>query len=137
MTVYLDTSNLAKLYIAEPGADEVAGLVRDADVVATSVLAYPEMRGMLARRRREGLLTAKEHAAVVAQLDADWPRFLAVGFTPDLAVAAGRLADTHRLRGGDAAHLASFELLLASAGNDDVTFSCADDGLTKAARSLG
>jgi predicted nucleic acid-binding protein len=137
VTVYLDTSSLVKLYIDAPGTDEVARLVHDADVVVTSVLAYPEVRATLARRRREGLLKPKEYAAVVAQFDADWPRFVTLALGGDLAYAAGQLADTHRLRGGDAAHLASFELMLTGAGTDDVRFSCADDRLSKAARSLG
>jgi predicted nucleic acid-binding protein len=136
VTVYLDTSSLVKLYINEPGTDDVTRLVRDADVVATSVLAYPEMRATLARRRRERLMTTREHAAAVAQLDADWPRFLSLAFTTEMAVAAGRLAQKHRLRGADSAHLASFELLLATTGGR-VTFSCADDQLTRAAKSLG
>jgi len=137
VTVYLDTSSLVKLYIAEPGTDEVSRLVRDADVVATSVLAYPELRATLARRRREGLLTPQEHATALAQLDSDWPRFVAVALDGELARTAGALADTHRLRGGDAAHLAAFELVLAGADADDVRFSCADDRLTRAARALG
>jgi hypothetical protein len=42
------------------------------------------------------------------------------------------------LRGFDASHLASFELVLERAGNDDeVLFSTADDNLARAARRLG
>ena len=51
MTVYLDTSSLVKLYVDEPDADDVQRIVGEADVVATSVLAYPEARAAFARRR--------------------------------------------------------------------------------------
>jgi predicted nucleic acid-binding protein len=34
--LYLDTSSLVKLYVAEAGSDRVRQLVRDANVVATS-----------------------------------------------------------------------------------------------------
>lgn len=137
MTLYLDTSSLVKLYLDEPGADEVTRLVADAAVVVTSTLAYPEARATMARRRRERLMTPREHIEAVHQLDLDWPRFVSLPFDNDLALAAGRLADIHGLRGGDAVHLASFEAVLAAAGDDEVRFSCADDRLTRAARSLG
>jgi uncharacterized protein (TIGR03435 family) len=43
VTLYLDTSSLVKLYVAEPGSDNVRDLVADADVVATSAIAYVEI----------------------------------------------------------------------------------------------
>lgn len=137
VTVYLDTSNLMKLYVDEPGADEVAAMVAAASVVVTSALAYPEARATLARRRRERLMTAREHEAAVRQLDRDWPRLVTLPFDDGLARAAGRLAEAHALRGGDAAHLASFEAVLAAAGDEDVYFSCADERLARVARALG
>ena len=137
MTLYLDTSDLIKLYVDEPDADRIRQLVRDADVVVTSVLAYPEARATLARRRREKLTTPRQHAAAVRQLDTDWPRFVTIVCDAELAIAAGGLADRHRLRGGDAVHLASFEAALAGAGDEDVRFSSADSRLSDAARTLG
>ncbi len=136
MTLYLDTSSLVKLYLDEPGAREIQQLVREADVVVMSVLAYPEARATLARRRRERLMTPAEASSAVKQLDADWPRFVALSFGDELALAAGRLADAHGLRGGDAVHLASFEDLVTRCADGDVRFSCADDRLSRAARSL-
>ena len=51
---------------------------------------------------------------------------------------AGHLADRFNLRGFDAIHLASFELVLERAGDEDeVIFSTADDRLARAARRLG
>ena len=52
MTVYLDTSSLVKLYVTEAGSDVIHKLVGEADVVATSVAAYPETRAAFARLRR-------------------------------------------------------------------------------------
>jgi uncharacterized protein with PIN domain len=137
VTLYLDTSNLVKLYIDEPGAIEVQQEVDDADVVVTSALAYPETRATFARRRRERLMTVAESRKVLKQFDADWKRFFVLAFTDELALAAGQLADAHGIRGADAVHLASFETLLANCDDDDVRFSCADGRLTKAARVLG
>ena len=141
MTVYLDTSNLVKLYVDEPDAaptsKEVQQSVAEADVVATSVLAYAEARAAFARRRREKLMTPTEARAALQQLDADWPRFLVIVLGDELARAAVRLADVHGVRGCDAVHLASFEALVTRCDDENVQFSCADDRLSRAARSLG
>jgi len=137
MTLYLDTSSLMKLYVDEPGGEGIEQLVREADVVVTSALAYPEARATLARRRRERLMTLSEAAAARDQLDADWPHFVVIALGDDVARAAGRLADTHGLRGADAVHLASFEDLVGRCPDDDVRFSSADARLNRAARRMG
>jgi len=46
VTLYLDTSSLARLYIDEVGSDTVRALVRQAAVVTTSQIAYAEFRGI-------------------------------------------------------------------------------------------
>ena len=95
MTVYLDTSNLVKLYVNEPDSDAVADLVHKADIVVTSVLAYAEARATFARQRRERRLTAAECSAVVRQFDDDWHRFVVITFGDELALAqAGSQIDT-------------------------------------------
>jgi predicted nucleic acid-binding protein len=137
VTLYLDTSSLMKLYVEEWDGDRIQQLVSAADVVVTSALAYPEARATLARRRRERLMTPTEAASARAQLDADWPHFVVIACGDDLAQAAGRLAETLGLRGGDAVHLASFEDLLGRCPDDDVRFSSADARLNRAARQLG
>jgi uncharacterized protein with PIN domain len=137
LTGYLDTSTLVKLYLDEDGADEIARLVEAADVVVTSVLAYPEARATFARRRRDRLMTGAEARKAIAQLDADWPRFVVLAFDDRTAEAAGRLTEAHALRGGDAAHLASFEALMGQCTDSDLRFSCADARLARAARGLG
>jgi hypothetical protein len=55
----------------------------------------------------------------------------------ELALQAGRLADTHALRGGDAVHLASFGALVARCDDADLRFSSADVRLSRASRALG
>ncbi len=138
MTVYfapLRRRDLVKLYLEESESDRIQTLVRQADVVVTSVLAYPEARATFARRRRERLMTPVEAASARNQLDADWPRFVVIPFGDDLARAAGRLAETYGIRGGDAVHLASFEDLLTRCSDEDVRFSSADKRLGQVARA--
>ena len=99
--------------------------------------AFPEARAAFARRRRERLLTDRELAAIVAQLDRDWPRFVTLPLGPDIALAAGRLASVHRLRGADAVHLATIEALIARSDDGEVRISSSDDALKRSARRLG
>lgn len=137
MTLYLDTSDLVKLYVEEPGSADIRRLIDDADVVVTSALAYPEARATFARRRRARCMTAAEARAAERQLDADFARMVVVPLSVAASRSAGHLAAAHGLRGADAVHLAAFETLLASCGDDDLRFSSADAAQSRAARALG
>ena len=48
MILYLDTSSLVRLYVDESGSADVRRLVEQAEIVAASVVAYPEARAALA-----------------------------------------------------------------------------------------
>lgn len=137
MTLYLDTSSLVKLYVSEPGTDVVRRLVDEATIVATSVIAYPEVRAALARRGRERALGPAAFVLAKRTLDADWPRFFTVDVTASLCREAGDLAERYRLRGYDSVHLASFAEVARQAGARETRFSSFDDGVNRAARSLG
>jgi predicted nucleic acid-binding protein len=137
VTLYLDTSSLVKLYVEEDDSNVIERLVNAATVVATSVVAYAEARAVFARRRREGLLTAGACAAVTRRFDADWSALFVIEVTQTLGRSAGALADRFGLRGFDAIHLASFEMLLGRAEDDDAQFSSADIRLTRTAKRLG
>lgn len=133
MILYLDTSSLIKLYVAEEESAAVRTLVAGASVVATCVLAYPEARSALARLRREGVLTPAEQARAKADLEQDWGGFLAL---PVDAIwrRAGDLADRHGLRGADSIHLASYLSLIGREAGLPVQFSSFDERLNAAAR---
>jgi hypothetical protein len=78
ITLYLDTSSLVKLYIEQSGSDEVRQDLGDAEVGATSLVAYAEARAAFARLRREGSMTAVAFRAVKRDFDADWSKYLVV-----------------------------------------------------------
>ena len=136
MTLYLDTSSLVKLYVAEPDTDAVRRRVTDATIVATSLIAYPETRAALARRRREGALRPAAFTAAKRTFEADWPNYLAVELTASLCREAGDLAERYRLRGYDSVHLASFAEIARRAGATASSFSSFDDRLNRAARTM-
>lgn len=135
MILYLDTSSLIKLYVEESGSTEVESLVREASLVCTSVIAYPEARSALARLGREGALTEEEHSSTKIDLMADWAHYLAVEVTPAIWRAAGDLAEKHALRGFDSLHLASFLYLAREGFGEPVRFSSFDDRLNTAVQA--
>ena len=137
MTLYLDTSVIVKLYIREEDSDDVVAEVAEATTVATSALAYPEACAAFERRRRDRGVSPAALKAARQAFEADWSSWIAVAIDTDLIHHSARLAEKHGLRAADAIHLSSFERILATADNDDVRFLCADDRLSKAARSLG
>ena len=108
MTVYLDTSSLVKLFLEESGSDQVRALVADATAIATSVVAYAETRAVLARRRRERILTPRAFTTAKRSFEGQWPKFVSIEVTADVARQAGDLAERYALRGFDSVHLASF-----------------------------
>lgn len=134
MILYLDTSSLVKLYIDEPGSKDVQRLVEEAELVATSVVAYAEARAALARRRREKYLKPAGYRLAKTALDADWDSILTLEVAEALAKNAGALAERHRLRGFDALHLASYLLIVREFAGEKVRFSSADRTLDAAAR---
>ena len=118
MTLYLDTSSLVKLYVAEPDSDAVRKLVDDATVVATSSIAYTETRAALARRYRERGLRPAAFASAKKTFEADWPKYFTVDVTSALCRAAGEFAERYRLRAYDSVHLAAFAEVAREAAYD-------------------
>jgi uncharacterized protein len=133
VTLYLDTSSLIKLYVAEAGSDVVGGLVETADVVATSAVAYPETRAALTRRRRENVLSAASFRNAKRALEDDRPAYVSLEVTTAMCRDAGDIAERYHLRGYDSVHLASFLEVARVAGARDVRFSSADTRLNHAA----
>jgi len=137
VTLYLDTSSLVKLYVAEPGSDAVRQLVDAATVVATSSVAYTETRAAFARRRRERALRPAAFASAKKAFEAEWPKYFTVEVTSALCRQAGEFAERYRLRAYDAVHLAAFAEIAREAGVRETRFSSFDTALNRAARSLG
>jgi uncharacterized protein len=136
LNAYLDTSALVKLYVREPGSRDVARVVAEAGLAATSRVAYPEARAAFARRKREGAFRAAALRRIVGDLDRDLAHYVVVELTAELASTAGELAERHALRGFDAIHLASALWLRESAG-DFGAFAAYDARLVAAATAEG
>lgn len=125
-----------KLYVAELDSARVRRAVARSDRTATSRVAYPEARAALARRRREGGLSAAGLRRAVADLDRDLPHVMIVELDERIARRAGDVAERLGLRGFDAIHLAS-ALELRDLTRADVAFLAFDARLAAAASVEG
>jgi uncharacterized protein len=69
--IYFDTSALAKWYLNEARSDDVEKYIQEHGPVDISDLTLVEMRGLLARRRRERNITPKMEIKVFATFEED------------------------------------------------------------------
>lgn len=136
MSVYVDTSALAKCFVREALSLEVIDWADAQDTLATSALTLLEFRCVLARRRRAAQMDAALERRILAEFDSHmrggaW-RVHAVAAT-DFAAARDLidLVFDIPLRALDALHLAVARTINASA------FATADRAHAEAARALG
>ncbi len=134
MILFLDTSALIKIYIAEPGSVAIQRRV-SGGVVALSQLTYAETHATFARRRREDLLTAAEHQLLIGRFESDWETVFRVPVSNEVLAFVPDLCKRHPLRGADALQLAA-ALLLRDQGVQ-VHFATSDRRLLAAAAAEG
>jgi predicted nucleic acid-binding protein len=130
LILYLDTSSIVKLYLTEAHSGDVREWSEEAEIVATCRVAYPEMVSALTRRYRGGDLSKPDYELLLKTFTVEWAHFAVVDFDE---ITAGRLAETHGLRGFDAVHLATAKQLKSSQPHISVAFSSFDSDLNKAA----
>lgn len=106
-TAYFDASALVKLLIAEDGSNTAAAVWDTSDVVASSRLAYVEVRAALAAAHRARRLEHDGFAEAKHSWEEYWADVRVVEPTAELLTASGDVAERHALRGYDAVHLAS------------------------------
>jgi predicted nucleic acid-binding protein len=136
LIAYLDTSALVKLYVAEEGSRALRAHAAKAEALATSVVAYAEARAAFARLLRSGGTDSRQHARRLRRLNLDWDDYLRIELTPELARAAGDVAELHGLRGFDSIHLAS-GLWLKERSASALSFAAYDRRLHAAAAQAG
>ena len=136
MILYLDTSALVKLYVREPGSTAMRAHAAKAGAMATSVVAYAEIRAAFARLRQSGVSSEARHQQRLQQLGTDWESLLRVELAPDVLRSAGDMAEIYILRGFDSIHLAS-ALWLKARVTEPVDFAVFDKRLGAAAAKAG
>jgi predicted nucleic acid-binding protein len=135
--LYLDTSALVKIYVDENGSADCRRAVAEADLIATSALAYVEARAAFTRRRHEGGLAPRSYRRVIGDLDEDWSTYAVVDVTESVIRDGARLVERHRLRAFDAVHLASAAVFREAERAEPLVFASWDTVLGRAARREG
>jgi predicted nucleic acid-binding protein len=134
--LYLDTSALVKLYATEPGSVQTRRALNRADQVASSLLAYVETRAAFARKKRMRQLSDAELERSKRAFELDWSGFVRLPADLETVRRAGDLAEQFQLRGYDALHLATADLLSRETGTR-ISFLGFDAALNDAASKLG
>ena len=132
---YFDASALAKRYVREVGSQSVRRLLA-AGVAATSRVSEVEVASAIARRAREGVLSAKQRDQLLAALSDDVPALAVVELSPEIAAEARSLLLKHAMRAGDSIQLAS-ALYLQRQLARPLRFVVYDERLATAARAEG
>jgi uncharacterized protein len=126
---YVDTSVLLKLLVDdELGGDAAERLWLDSDYLVCAEIGYAEARAALAAVHRNARLSTRSYATARAELEGLWAQVDVVVVTTALIRSAGDLAESEKLRGYDAVHLA------AGIASGTTVFASADDRLLAAAR---
>ena len=136
MILFCDTSALVKLYLLEDGSDSVSAKAAASELIAVCRIAWVETMSALARRLRERPQDAAVIATARQRFVADWPHYLCIELTQELAELAGDYADTFALRAYDSVQLAAAELARREMPGE-LQFACFDARLIKAAKVLG
>jgi uncharacterized protein len=133
---FWDSSALLPLLVDEPSRERLLAILEEDSEVLAWWGTPVEIVSAVARREREGLLTADEVAAALAAA-----RALAQGWheiVPSEAVrrTAERLLRTHPLRGADALQLGA-ALIASDHDPGSLELVCMDERLKSAARREG
>lgn len=137
---YLETSALVKLYVREPGTEELLRLTERStgNRLAVLTLSQVEVRSAIRRRERARDIDASTAAKMLDQferhLQATFVRQSVGDTVLDLAAT---LLDRHVLRAYDAIQLAGCLSLKSIAGTDAPIFVCSDRRLLEAGGAEG
>lgn len=128
MTQYVDSSALAKRYVAEPESDRADAILLADPTWVTARHAYVEVRLALQRR-----LDDHERMLALEAFEHDWRRTHVVEVDDELCRTAAELGVVTSARSPDALHLAAAE----RAGGRTLPIVTFDLRLARAARELG
>lgn len=133
MRIFLDTSALAKRYVQEPGSEELEELFASiATEVFLSTLAFVEFASALGRKLRDKEITKAKTSETIKELEEDWSSvFEKIPLEDMLAETAAAIALEYSLKGADAVHLASAQVISAE------LFVASDNKLIRVAKKMG
>lgn len=102
MKLFLDSSALAKRYIAEKGSETVDTLLKEATLLGISVTSVPEIVSALCRKVRERFLNQEQYEKAKRALLADVADAEVIHLVPKVLANAVVLLEKNALRAMDA-----------------------------------
>ncbi|MBW4599405.1 MAG: type II toxin-antitoxin system VapC family toxin [Calothrix sp. FI2-JRJ7] len=138
---FLDSSALLKRYVPESGTSWIQSLTAESanNLLIVAQITWVEILSALARRQREGSLSANQASQVKQvfryQFDTQYRK---VELLPTVIEIAGQLVIRHPLRAYDAVQLASALCIMPEISQVDTgtfTFLTADERLLAAAQA--
>ena len=105
MRVFLDSSALARRYVAEEGSDAVIEWCARADELCVASIAVAEIVSAFCRLRREGRLGEDRYQDLKTALLQDLQDAIFCEPTPEVLAHSIRALESHVLRGMDAIHI--------------------------------
>jgi predicted nucleic acid-binding protein len=136
---YLDTSVLVKLYVREPGTEQMIGLASPGQGHSLAVLslARVEFRSAIRQRQRAGDVSQEAAEGLIRMMENHFQgMFLVQLVNEEVIEQAAALLDRHPLRAYDAMQLAGC-LALGSRMTERPCFVCSDQRLLRAAEGEG
>jgi uncharacterized protein len=140
LTLYfLESSALAKLFVREPGSDELIGLVErlSQPQKLISTLSGVEVHSAIRRRQRAGDLAPAHAAEALTTLATELAQMTEQPANALVIESAKQMLDAHPLRALDAVQLASCWTVRAVSGITDIVFVASDAALLQAAEAEG
>jgi predicted nucleic acid-binding protein len=107
MRIYLDSSALAKKYIAEKGSERILTIWQEAEDISLSILSVPEVLSACNRLRREKKLDEKGYEAIKGGFLLDIEDTTLINVVPSIIEGAVRCLGGGTMRTLDAIHVAS------------------------------
>ena len=107
MRLFIDSSALAKRYVAERGTDRVVDRCRGAGEVVVSIICAPELISAFQRLRRENMLSSGQYRALKNDLAADLAEATIVQLTEAVLSRTIETLEQTAVRTLDAIHVAS------------------------------
>jgi predicted nucleic acid-binding protein len=140
---YADSSALVKRYVNEAGSARVQAACHPANdnIIAIAIIGLVEIAAALGMKVRQNLLLSPVRDRLLMDLQKDGrDQYWLIDIDQDLVLEAILLTQRHKLRGYDAAHLASALFLtraLAREGIEAPTLLSSDLELIQAAQAEG
>ena len=107
MICYLDASALVKVYVAEPGSEDVERVIAEAEALGTAMISRVEVVAALAKAARLGALSQEDAELARRNFHRDWSDLTRLPATEFMLERAALLAWDQGLRGYDAVQLAA------------------------------